>query len=167
MTDAVLEDKFKEIRKSEEKLDVCYKIADLFCLVQESKDEKIWNLLLSTFNNLNEFEQIDLIYFHFLWNFLSILGYAPQLHNCALCSEKLLPETLFFSPTEGGVCCWRCNVEEKKEITVGAIQVIRLFLKEKQTILNKLRVINVDKESLEEVSLFYFSFLRDAINPQK
>ncbi len=164
LTDTVLIDNFKSLRENYENLLIAYKIAEKFVLAEEVKDEQIWFLLLQTLERLNE-GKTDFLYLHFLWNFFAFIGYTPELYNCSLCDKKLLPETLFFVPKEGGVCCWRCKTEDKKEITVGAIQILRILLKKDYEINNRIRATQLDVKNLEEISSFYFSFLKNIVNP--
>ena len=123
MTDAILIEKFKNLKKNSQKLGFVYKIADVLdnLLTDEEKDEKIWQLLLGTFKRLNDLkleignQKLEILYYYFLWNLFSSLGYAPELYFCPICSRKLLPETFFFVPEEGGVICWHCLAKLKNE----------------------------------------------------
>ena len=183
LTDAILIDKFKNIRGNFEKLALAYKIGkaiDIF-LPKEEKDEKIWKLLLGTFQQLNlsspshslthplnNSSIFSLVYYYFLWNIFSILGFKPEIYFCPICGKKLLPETFWFSPKEGGVVCWRCfrqfDKEEKqssKAIEVDTVKVLRIFLSEDFGILSKLKIEEKIKENLIEVSEAYFNFLEE------
>ena len=142
LTDAILVDKFKSLRKNSKKLEIAYKITDALdsLLGKEEKDEKIWKLLIETINKLNncslftihpvrdykrekngQRKQISngvhcsLIYYFFLWKLFLILGYSPQLYSCPICQRKLIPETFWFSAEEGGIVCWRCFKDFKEE----------------------------------------------------
>ncbi len=119
LTDAILLDKFFNIRQNPKKLNLVWQICQAVnCLAnKEEKDEKIWNLLLAVFQKLNLPAingNSEIIFHYFLWNFFSLLGYSPELYSCCLCEKKLLPETFFFSPSNGGVVCWQCFARLKK-----------------------------------------------------
>jgi len=156
LTDSVLIKKFKDY----DNIDYYHELAWALDGLTEEKDERIWNLLLNPIEN-------DLSFYYSFWNLFSYLGYKPELYNCVLCQRKLLPETLFFVPKEGGICCWKC-LEDKEiiEITVGAIQALRLFLTEERDVLSKLKVCEEDKVNIKEVSFFYLAYLKNSINPQ-
>lgn len=85
LTDAILIEKFKNIKKDFQKLTLLYKIGEIVSLLanQDEKDEKVWGLLKETFDKLNNplfsFSQANLIYFFFFWNLISFLGYKPEL----------------------------------------------------------------------------------------
>ena len=175
LTDAILIDKFENIRKDLERLGVCYQISKVLdSLVKgQERDEKIWHLLLETFKRLNspnlKSTIYNLQYYYFLWNLLSLLGFKPELFSCPICREKLLAETFYFMPKEGGVVCWRClkklSPEEKervKEISVDTVKILRIFLSRDWGILPKLKIIKEKKKNLKEISELYLAFLKEA-----
>jgi len=190
LTDAILIDKFKNLRKNEKKMEAAGKIAEVvsFLSSPEERDDKIWELLLLAFQNIDRQESmllknrkcdLEAIYLFFVWNFFSSLGYFPELYNCPLCGKKLLPEAFWFIPKEGGVVCWRCFDELKKaweeekkkekispskpgkEISVDAVKVLRLFLKEDWNTAKRIKLSEKIKKELNEISEFYFSFLKE------
>ena len=42
---------------------------------------------------------------------LDLMGFRPQLFQCALCEGEILAEDQFFSPENGGVLCPKCGIE--------------------------------------------------------
>jgi len=135
LTGAILIEKFENLKKDLKRIKIAYKISEFLdnLISGEEPDEKIWRLLLETFNKLNtraatKGEEEDLssspteykikdirykIYYYFAWNLLLILGYRPELYSCVLCQKKLVPGKLFFSTKEGGVICQKCFKELK------------------------------------------------------
>ena len=127
LTDVVLIDKFEGIRKDLNKLNTC----------------QLTNLLT-----------YQLIYYYFLWNLLSILGYQVDLHNCAVCQRKLSPQRIYFNPKEGGITCYKCSKKEK-EISPEIVKILRILLKKDWNILLRLKVEEKHLESLELISQNY------------
>lgn len=176
LTDAVLIDRFKYLRQSPERLKAAYKIADAVdCLVDEGDgDEKIWHLLTQTLRAWGGsdppsfWEGQTLPYF--FWNLCSLLGYGPELYNCACCGKKLLPETLFFVPQEGGVVCWQCCKKKNLtselgcEVSVGTIKILRFLLKESLDMVGRLRIAEPEQGNLRDVSGLYLDFLKQVSN---
>jgi DNA repair protein RecO (recombination protein O) len=125
LTNAILIENFPNIKKDLERLTITYKISEVLdnLIKGQEPDEKIWHLLTETFQKLNTLHltsfTLHLIYYYFLWNLLSILGYQPGLYNCALCQKKLTPEKLYFNFKEGGIICQDCfkKVKSGKETT--------------------------------------------------
>ena len=128
LTDAFVIEKFKNLRKNPEKIIIVYKMTDAVETLcgEGQRDTKIWRLLfdgLQYLNNLNNCKT-KIFYYFFLWNFFSLLGYKPELYSCCVCQRKLLPETFWFLPCEGGIVCWRCLKNfsaEQKEKTEAKI----------------------------------------------
>ncbi|PIU46961.1 DNA repair protein RecO [bacterium (Candidatus Gribaldobacteria) CG07_land_8_20_14_0_80_33_18] len=153
LTEAMVIDKFKEMRENLERLNIAFKISeDLDNLLKgEEQDEKIWQLLLEVFEKLNN---LQLIYHYFFWNFISILGYKPELYFCASCQKKLKPEKLYFSVKEGGLICKNCfnKFDTGIEININAIKILRLIIKKDWKILEHIKINDEDEKCLEIIS---------------
>lgn len=178
LTDAILIEKFENLRKDLKKLKIAYQIAETFNeLVRgEGSDEKIWQLLNEIFKKLNNWKVKDcleqdsnfeiwkpgeIIYYYFIWNLFSVLGYQPQLYYCVLCQNKLVPEKLFFSSKDGGVVCQKCQNRIKliKKIPVGTIKILRIILKKDWSILTRLKIDELNLKSLQSVTDEYYSYI--------
>ncbi len=141
---ATIIDKFINIRSSPEKLDIAHKIAVAIdsLIVEQEKDKQIWDLLKEVFEKLNNSEftsfiddatKGQVIYYYFLWNLLSALGYKSDLYHCASCGNKLLPEKNCFIP-KGGILCCECvgdgqglGSEDSEEIHQDIIKILRIL----------------------------------------
>jgi len=157
LTDAIVIDKFKNTRRDLEKSKIVYQItetADNLISGQE-KDEKIFNLLNEVFSILNNCK-LKIVYYYFLWNLLSILGYQIDLYNCAVCQKKLVPQKLCFN-SEEGIICSECsgNLKDKAEISPDIIKILRLFLGKNWNILSRLKIQDLHKKELENISENY------------
>lgn len=167
LTDTILINKFENLRKDLKRLRIAYRISEVLnSLVRgQEPDEKLWRLLNEVFEKLNN-QQLtinnqQLLYYYFFWNLLSVLGYTPELYNCALCQKKLTPENLYFNPKEGGVICGGCTRDLGKEIQPGAIKILRIILKEDWKTLSKLKIEAKYLKELEDVSKNYLSLIVD------
>lgn len=172
LTDAILLDNFFKALKSEKKLEV---VSLMFEIVEkltngQEKDDKVWNLILSTIEKLALYEnesKNEAIFHYFLWNFFTFLGYSPQLYSCPVCQSRLLPETFFLFPSKGGVVCWQCHSKAQKEeqniltkeITVDTVKIIRLFIEQPIEDAQKLNLCQNDLIGLNEAFCLYFDFL--------
>lgn len=63
----------------------------------------------------------------FLMSALDLLGYAPQLVNCASCERALAARPAPFSAEAGGFLCERCEVPGMSAVPLAAIKVLRLM----------------------------------------
>ncbi|MFH1180893.1 MAG: DNA repair protein RecO [bacterium] len=154
LTDAILIEKFGNIKKDLGRLAVAHKIADILdeLISGQERDEKVWRLLKETFDILDNRRIVNwqIVFYFFFWNFISLLGYRPELYCCSFCKKKLEPERLFFSHKEGGVICQNCakRAELKEEIDSEAVKILRIIIRKDWEMLSKLKI---DKNSLKEL----------------
>ena len=146
LTDAILIESFPNIRKNLKKLAVAHRIAEnLDDLVKgQEPDKETWELLLETFNKLNtkypDFIEDSrqsrnkiqntryIIYYYFLWNLFSILGYQPELTK---------------------------NTLSGKKIDTNIIKILKLIFKKDWTILSRLKIEPLHLKLLKDVSEWY------------
>jgi DNA repair protein RecO (recombination protein O) len=189
LTDAVLIENFPILRKDLERLSIVYRISEVLdnLIRGQEPDEKIWNLLNEIFNKLNtraiakgEEEtlvsstnlkleirncKLKIIYYYFLWNLLSILGYQPEVYNCSLCPKKLTPGELYWSPKEGGVICQSCFRKTKsgEKIESEIIKILRIILKKNWQTLSKLKIELNYLKSLNSIAESYLPHVLEGV----
>ena len=80
LVDAVLIDKFKNIRTDLEKTVIAYKILEVFdeLIRGEEKDKKAWDLLSQSLKYLDDGKEQRMVYYYFFWNF-SVIVYFIHL----------------------------------------------------------------------------------------
>lgn len=165
LTDAIVLEKFARIKKSLKKLKISHKISRVLdnLLKGEEHDENIWQLLDEVFTILNERGHCSMVYYFFLWNFFSILGYKPEVYKCALCQKKLMPYKLYFSDKEGGVICHACSRSAMGlvKINTDVVKILRLILEKDWKILSKIKLAPLSKKTLKDISAGYYSYLLD------
>lgn len=174
ITDVAVIDKMENLRKNFQRLTMAVSMAEMLdrFVSKEEKDEKIWQLTFEIFQKLNYqplTTNYQLIYHYFLWNLLTILGYSPELNHCPVCRKKLLPETFFFVPDEGGVVCWQCfSKKELKNngpwfnIQVDTVKVLRVFIRDNWDLASKLTIGDDIRQNFLEISENYCGFLQES-----
>ncbi|MFC1789508.1 DNA repair protein RecO [Patescibacteria group bacterium] len=163
LTDAILIEKFENLNKNLKTLKIANKISTVVddLIKGQEFDENIWNLLVKTFQRLDRchsFTNICLfIYYYFLWNFFSLLGYQPEIYECSLCQKKIKPEKNYFSAKDGGIVCLNCgkSVKNAKEINLETIKILRIIIKKDWKTLSKIKLKPEQMKSLESVSQNY------------
>jgi DNA repair protein RecO (recombination protein O) len=169
LTDALLIEKFKKIRESLIRLKIAYSISEILddLIKGEERDEKIWGLLNETFQRLNsdklKSKTCCLIYYYFLWNLFSILGYKPELFFCLSCQKKLEPQKIYFSFKKGGLVCQRCQQAGDKKIMAETVKILRLFLEKKWLTLERLKF---EKKHLRELDFISKNYISTFFNSQ-
>lgn len=173
LTDAILINKFENLRKNLKALSVAHKISELLDkLVRgQEPDENLWELLNEVFKKLNDWVlvlkkqqdiwKLEIIYHYFLWNFFSILGYQQEFYRCAVCQKKILPVMNFFNPKEGGLVCKQCKktINAEKEINSDTVKIIRILIKDDWQTLKKLKIEEENLKSLKIISNCYLSHI--------
>jgi DNA repair protein RecO (recombination protein O) len=169
LIDALLIEKFKNLRESFRKLSIAYKISEILdgLIKGEEKDEKIWNLILGTIKNLNnrnfQLKICTLQFYYFFWNLVSILGQRPELYFCCLCQKRLNQEKIYFSEQEGGVICSICfkKVNKGKEIGSNLIKILRIILEKDFDFFKRLKIKEKELNDLKQITNLYFNFLSE------
>jgi len=133
MTGAVLIESFPSIRKDLRKLRVARQIAETVdeLAVKEENDGATWALLEEVFNKLEKWElkNCEIVYYYFFWNFVAILGYGPEFHDCAI---------------------------NKIKVDCDAVKIIKTFLRKDWPILSRLRITPSHQKLLKIVSEWYY-----------
>lgn len=173
LTDAILINNFSGIKKDLKKLKISHQITDLVdnLIRGQEPDQETWHLLKEIFEKLENCSLFIVnclfLYYYFLWNLLSILGYTPGLYNCSLCQKKLRPEKLYFNSQEGGVICSDCFGNKKtppEVIDQATIKILRLILKKDWSILQKLKIEQSNLKNLRKVSQNFLSYILSQLN---
>ena len=167
LTDANAIKKNNDIARDFKKFKIAHEIAgalDKFIKGQQ-KDKEIWNLLVDIFEKLND-NQIainnqQLIFYYFLWNFFSVLGYRPEILKCTLCQQRLNPYNIYFSNKEGGIICKKCldSDTDAKKINSDIVKVLRLIFKKDWEILSKLKIELSSQYLFEKISNNYYHYV--------
>jgi len=169
LTDAILIDSFQNLRKDLKRLKIVQDISEMIdsLIKGEEKDEKIWNLLKDTLEELNRIslsiKECWLTYYYFLWNFLSVLGYKPQLNFCSICQKKLIQKNIYFSKKEGGTICSICfeKTKEGKKVLPDVVKILRLFLEKNPNFLKKLKIKKEYQKTVKELSKDYLEYIKE------
>lgn len=92
LTDAVIRQRFTNISQDPQKYQIALSVCQLVskCLHGQEKDESILSLLLEVFERLDFGKARWLLYYYFFWNFVSLLGYEPEIKIMELPKEAAI-----------------------------------------------------------------------------
>ena len=119
--------------------------------------DEIFELVVDTLARLNETERsarADTAWF--LMRMLDLLGYQPQLFNCAGCGQALPEARAWFSPLLGGVLCHVCGSQNQSglPLSVNGLKVLRVMGAADRELYDRLRLeaplLNEVEQALEE-----------------
>ena len=134
LTDAILLEKYANIKTDLKRFKTAYKISGILdnLVKDQEPDEKIWHLLKETFKKLNKLEivgvKLELLYYYFFWNFVSLLGYQPELRADSICEKKIDPDLA---------------------------KILKIIIKKDWQVLLKLKITPVHLRLLKNVSQWY------------
>ena len=158
LTDAKIIQKFNSPLSSLEKFRIVLKISEVInkFVKEEERDEKLFNLIGEIFEKLETAnpKELNIIFYYFIWNFLSIQGKFPEIEKCILCKDKLNPDLVYFSIKEDSVICQDCQkiCKDAKKINSDIIKLLRLFTKKDWQTLSKLKFEQPSQKLLQELS---------------
>jgi len=132
------------------------------CLVAEVVDkvledrhamDDVFQLVVSTLEQLNAPDRsarADAAWF--LMRILDLLGYQPQLQDCAGCGAALPEAAAWFSPLLGGVLCSRCGGHDHSglPLSVNALKVLRIMAADEAALYDRLRLSSILLQEIEQ-----------------
>lgn len=172
LTDAAIIEKFDNVPQDLEKFKIANGIGEILdnFIKGEEKDENLFNLLNEVFYKLNDHNlkigKYVLVYYYFLWNILSLLGYRPETHKCSTCRLALNPYNIYFSNKVGGIVCKKCLGQEgyhqslqTQKINSDTVKILRLILKKEWQVVSKLKIGASSQKLFEDISDNYYSYI--------
>jgi DNA repair protein RecO (recombination protein O) len=92
---------------------------------------------------------------------LDLLGFRPQLFECANCGKEILAENQFFSAALGGAVCPRCGqgLPALWPISVDALKYLRHFQRSDYRQAVRARPDTETQKEVETVMQGYFQYL--------
>ncbi len=165
LTDAIAIKKFNNFAEQPEKLLLAQRISEVVdnFVKGPEQDEKIFDVLCDALSVLNDAgaSASEFICPYFFWNFISVLGYEPELFNCAACHQKLTPHNLYFSNSEGGVLCENCYGIKKDALKINpdVVKMLRLVLQGDWETVSNLKLEKISQKLLQEVTEYYYFYL--------
>jgi len=115
--------------------------------------DDVFELVAQTLDRLNDPKRsarADAAWF--LMRILDLLGYAPQLLDCAGCGQSLPEADAWFSPLLGGVLCRRCGAHDQagSPVSVSTLKVLRVMAADQGELYDRLRLPDPVLEQVEQ-----------------
>ncbi len=151
----------------------CYmaELVDAMALEGDANPE-IFELLRNTYQFLVDTDDVPLLARVFEIKFLDLVGYAPQLSQCAHCGSvptpvpakkspvtPTSPLTMRFSVQHGGLLCSKCQHRDISAFTIspGSCELLKTLRKSELSKLNRMRA---SKRNHIEMKLMLSSFIQ-------
>lgn len=129
----------------------CLEIVDGFVKIGCS-DIKIFDLLKDLFFIFNDETKDSLKLYSltkfFIFKFLTLLGWTPELSKCVRCEKKIISNDNLFDAGRGGLICRTCG-HEGVPISIAAVKILRFIA---QNNLKSLTIFEMNKSQLREIA---------------
>lgn len=132
------------------------------CVMERDQNPHLFNLLLQSLRELNKKNHNIYVGIYFGIHALRILGYKPALDFCIKCKNPLAKDEIYFDSVSEGLICSNCiiNSENKKRITMGAINTIKRIDRLEFAELNRIRMTNqIEYEIIETIKSYFSSII--------
>ena len=100
-----------------------------FSYEEEGGNPPLFKLLVDTLGRIEKEDEAWLSVRYYEMRLLDIVGFRPQLFECANCGREILPEDQFFSFATGGVICPQCGrgLPNLAKISMETLKYLRHF----------------------------------------
>jgi DNA repair protein RecO (recombination protein O) len=166
VVEAEVEESYRHLREDLHLISLVYQLIELVDqFIQEDQQSSVAYLLfkqaLSSLNNSPTEEEARKIAAFFQINFLTTVGFKPEMTQCVKCGHKLVEDGNIFSPHLGGVVDKNCRLQVVSgvEISIEAIKTLRFFQTEDWAKAQKLKIEPLVLHEIENLLQSYIEFV--------
>lgn len=128
---------------------------------EEGENRALYRLLSDTLARIDVEADPRLAVRYYEVRLLDLLGFRPQLFNCAACGETIQPEDQYFSPEQGGVLCPKCGKDTPGAVPISmpALKYLRHFQRSNYAEAARAQVSPAVFNELETLMQHYLTYL--------
>ncbi len=134
LTQAQMLDAFLPLRQDLVGTTYATHFIELIDAFTEEGDENkpLYDLLIAGLAWLSQAEDYRLFARYYELRLLDLVGYRPQLFQCAACSRVVEPQDQFYDPVAGGVICPACGQDHPRarSISLKTLKLLRYLQKQ-------------------------------------
>ncbi len=136
-----IRDNFDSLRQNMVKIGMASMMMELVSALMpvEDKNEDVFDLVLSSINELQLSSQPDKIMMIFKIKMLTLSGFKPHFDSCVSCGDRILGQSKF-SLAMGGLLCQRCYGRDLKARSIFRGTVASILHIEKNNFKNNLNL---------------------------
>lgn len=126
----------------------------------EDENQLLYRLLKETLSRIDNENDPNLPVRYFEIQLLDLLGYRPELTNCANCESLIEAEDQYFSISMGGVLCPRCGPQfpDASQISLNTLKYMRHFQRSSFTEAARVQLTPEMNHNLEQLIQHYFLY---------
>ncbi len=156
ITQAETVDAYGPLREDLVRTAYAYHLAELTdrLTADENPGPAVFDLLTAMLDALTDAVEPGLVARYFEIRLLGLVGYRPQLFQCALCRQQLLEEGNAFSPSAGGALCPDCvgRPGDALPLDGAAFRVLRFLQTRDWSAAGALRLSPATRGALERLT---------------
>lgn len=128
---------------------------------EEGENSSLYRLLVETLERLSQETELGLAVRYYEIRLLDLVGFRPQLFQCAKCAEEIKPQDQYFSALAGGVLCPACGRQapEAHLVSQRALQLLRHCQRSSYPEAKRLRVSPAVDREVELLMQHYFTYI--------
>lgn len=128
---------------------------------EEGENFTLYRLLTDTLSRLNTQASPLVALRYYEIRLLDLVGFRPQLFQCARCDHDIQPEDQYFSAASGGVLCPTCGAHEPsaQPISMDALRYLRHFQRSSYTEASRAQLSPAINRELERLMQHYLTYL--------
>jgi len=128
---------------------------------EEGEHRALYHLLTDTLARLCQPNDLDLVLRYYELRLLDLVGFRPQLFNCANCGNEIQPQDQYFSAALGGVLCPTCGsqIANARPISISALKYLRHFQRSNFAEAARASLSVSLHREIEAIMQYYLTFL--------
>ena len=132
-----------------------------FSYEEEGGNPSLFKLLVDTLGRIEKEDEAWLSVRYYEMRLLDIVGFRPQLFECANCGREILPEDQFFSFATGGVICPQCGqgLPNLAKISMETLKYLRHFQRSSYRYASRAHPSPEVQKEAEALMQGYFTYL--------
>jgi len=135
-------------------------LLDRFTAIAEEETAGLFGLLDDTLRRLAEDDDPRLAVRYFEMRMLDLVGYRPELLECVVGRDPILPQDQFFSPVHGGVVCpQHAHLSSTAPVSMTALKLMRHMQRSSYRQVKSLKVSLPVHEEVERIMLGYITYI--------
>jgi DNA repair protein RecO (recombination protein O) len=128
---------------------------------EEGENQPLYRLLAETLARLSRESDPLLVVRYYEIRLLDLLGFRPQLFNCAVCGDPVAPQDQYFSAAQGGAVCPRCGqgLQGALPVSLQALKYLRHFQRSTFAEASRAKISPEVALELENLTQHYLTYL--------
>jgi DNA repair protein RecO (recombination protein O) len=128
---------------------------------EEGENLRLYRLVVDTLSRLDRGDDSTLAVHNYEIRLLDLVGYRPQLFNCAKCQTSIKAEDQYFSALQGGVLCPKCGRRspDARPVSTEALRYLRHFQRSSYKDAQRAKISSSVNAEMDKLLLHYMTHL--------